>query len=50
MNPLRLIDELGPRILSMHLNDVDKSRGPSEHDQLVARGTALGDPPGAHEP
>jgi Sugar phosphate isomerases/epimerases len=37
-DPLSLIKALGPRVLAMHFKDVDPSRGPAEHDQLVAPG------------
>lgn len=36
--PLELIERLGPRVVSMHFKDVDRTRGPDMHDQLVAPG------------
>jgi sugar phosphate isomerase/epimerase len=36
--PLALVEKLGPRVVSMHLKDVDSARGKSPFEQLVAPG------------
>ncbi|MET0179270.1 MAG: sugar phosphate isomerase/epimerase [Novosphingobium sp.] len=36
--PLALLRQLGPRVVSLHLKDIDRSRGGSRTDQAVAPG------------
>lgn len=43
VDPLRLIQSLGRRVLSMHFKDVDPRRGPTEHDRLVPPGAGTMD-------
>lgn len=38
VDPLAIVRELEPRVLSLHFKDVDPARGRDQHSQLVAPG------------